>query len=79
MITQVIFSYIILTISTLVPLDSIHPSEHNKTNYDKKHSETRHSVIIQNKKAVRSKCISNKKKNYIKHLDYSDEDKTLIG
>lgn len=51
-----------LTVSTLAPLDSIHPSKHNKTNYNNKHSETRHSVIILNKKAVRSKCISKKKK-----------------
>lgn len=68
------------TIPTLAPLESIHPSKHNKTNYNNKHSETRHSVIILNKKAVRSKCISKKKKTtYIKHLDYSDEDKTLMG
>lgn len=55
------FQFHNLTISTLAPLDSQvvqHPSKHNKTNYDDKHSETRHSVIIVNKKAVRSKCIS---------------------
>lgn len=55
------------TISILALLDSQvvqhkHPSKHNKTNYNDKHSETRHSVIIVNKKAVRSKCISKKKK-----------------
>jgi len=41
-----------------------HHLEDNKTNYNNKHSETRHSVIILNKKAVRSKCVRKKKDIY---------------